>query len=132
MRVLIGITALAFAVAPGSDSHPVTLRFDTVTSGQATKIDLKAPVAGLHLGNSSGPAQQQLTVTPPVSVVVDANVDALMIDAQNNVAVRVSFEAGGTPREQALRIVGTRMMLRRNMDGDLVMGARVLPAPGRP
>ena len=132
MRVLAGITLLAFAIAPGMDPHGVTLRFDTVAANQPARIDIKAPVTGLHLSASNAPAQQQLTINLPASVVVDANVDALMIDAQNGVAVRVSFEQGGSIREQALRIAGTRMMLRRNMDGDLVLGSRVTQVPGRP
>ena len=132
MRVLAAIAALSFAVVPGTEPHTVTLRLDTVAANQTTKIDIKAPGAGLHLGSRDAPAQQQVTVTPPASVVIDANVDALMIDAQNGVPVRVSFEQGGSQRELALRIAGVRMMLRRNMDGDLVLASRAQQAPGRP
>lgn len=132
MRVLAAIAALAFTVAPGTEPHPVTLRLDTMVAGQTAKVDIKASVAGLHFGTSSAPAERQLSVSTPVSVVIDANVDGVMIDTQNGVNVRVSFEQGGSPRELALKIAGTHMMLRRNMDGDLVLGARVLPAPNRP
>src|SRR3954470_6719025 len=126
MRVIPAFAALAFMVAPAPEAHTVTLRFDTIAAGQTAKLDVKSNVPGLHSGSSSAPAQRQLSVTTPVSIVVDANVDAVMIDAENMVGVRVSFEQGGTPRELALKIAGSHMMLRRNMDGDLVLGARVM------
>src|SRR5262245_2697261 len=121
MRALAAITALSFIVAPGSQPHEVTLRIDAVAANSPTKVDVKAPVPGLHLGGSNTPGQSQTTADTPFSVTVDANVDALMIDAQNQAALRVSFEKGGSARELALRISGNHLMLRRNADGDLVM-----------
>ena len=131
MRILAAVAvATAFAIAPVPDGHVVTLRIDTVAPGQQAKVDVKSSVPGLHLGASSAAASNQLTITTPASVVVDANVDGIMIDAANGSAVRVSFEQGGSQRELALKIVGTKMVLRRNMDGDLVPGSR-MGGPGR-
>jgi hypothetical protein len=126
------MAALAFTVAPGTGPHPVTLRIDTVAAGPKATVDIKASGAGLHSGASSAPAERQLSVTTPTSVVVDGNLDGVMIDAQNGASVRVSFEQGGSERELALKIAGTHIMLRRNMDGDLVLGARSMAAPSRP
>jgi uncharacterized protein YfaP (DUF2135 family) len=131
MRVLAAITALAFVVAPGSEPHVVTLRLDSVAPNQPIKVDIKAPIAGLHR-DGGGAGAIQVSITTPASVIVDQNVDGVMIDAENSLNVRVSFEQGGSPREIALKIAGSHMILRRNMDGDLVPGARILPTPNRP
>jgi hypothetical protein len=130
MRILAAMAAATFLIAPVPEGHVVTLRIDTVAPGQPAKVDVKSSVPGLHLGSSSASASNQLSVNTPVSIVVDANVDGVMIDAQNGTAVRVSFEQGGSARELALKIVGSRMVLRRNMDGDLVPGSR-MGGPGR-
>lgn len=130
MRVLAAITALAFTVAPGSEPHVVTLRFDSVAANQTIVVDVKAPTAGLRYDGAA--SASQVSFKTPASVVVDATVDALMIDAQNGLNVRVSFESGGTPREVALKLAGSHMMLRRNMDGDLVPAARMVTNPNRP
>ena len=132
MRVLAAFVAMAVAAAPAASPHVVTLRIDTTIPNQIVKVDVKSPVAGLHLGNSSAAATSQFSANAPVSFVVDANVDALMIDAQGTTSVRVSFESGGTEREQSLKIAGAHMMLRRNADGDLVLGSRMNQAPARP
>ncbi len=125
MRVLAAFVAMAVAAAPSAAPHTVTLRIDAVQPNQVAKVEVKAPVAGLHLGNINVTATNQISVNSPVSIVVDANVDALTVDAQNGMSVRVSFEQGGTDRELALRIAGSHMILRRNADGDLVLGARM-------
>src|SRR4051794_41081447 len=87
LRILAAFAAASFFIAPVPDGHAVTLRIDTVAPGQQAKVDVKSSVPGLHLGNSSATASNQLSVSTPASVIVDANVDGVMIDAQNGTAV---------------------------------------------
>ncbi len=129
MRLIAAIAALAFTAAPGMGPHQVTLRLDTVSKGQVTKVVLKTPISGLQSSGSNEAAASQLTITTPASVTVSAGANAITIDAMNDEAVRVSFEQGGSARELSLDITGAHLILRRNMDGDFALGTRVLPAP---
>lgn len=125
MRVFAAMAAAAFLVAPAPEGHAVTLRIDTVTAGQTAKVNVSSSSAGIHSDASNGAATSQITISTPASISVDAAVNGVMIDAQNGTNVRVSFEQGGSARELGLRIAGSRIMLRRNVDGDLVPGARM-------
>ena len=130
--VLAAIPPARPVTATAPPGHDVTVRLEAF-GRVAAGVLVTSPDAAMRIESDSGsPPSRALTVRTPVRIRVSANASQVEVTTEGNAAVGVLFEDGASTREQALRVWGRRILLRRSDAGDLLprsQAVQLMPEP---